>query len=757
MGRFKLRARATFCLLLCCSGLGFPSGAATTKQQSLNEWRSLTATNAPTPRVFVKGEEARFYFFGTDGLEEFSGRWRRLRVPTDGYKVNSALLRWSQRLSRIPEGQHSWREATVIAGAEWRQLATNLLSQLTPPTPGHGAYYQAFLADRFLYRDADGRPRSSLLGEQPKDAIVEHQFSVDETLDRLSHLVDEHLARTHPRESLFLLMAPNAKRFTQPLLLDRQARECVLFSPAALYDTTERAFPFSATAEGLWALLPESHGLALLKNPVSSAARLVDMAIQTVMNLLRLPLPKTGKAIPPDPPPDSGHKPDSNLAGDPSEPASLPLAACPNGMDLAAWETWLDRYTGTRRELGSIRLLDDGYQFFTRFDQALADATNHIFLHVYIFDRDDEAVKIANLLKQRSSEIDVRVIFDRLSSIAAGLSPPATPMPEDFVPPSSILSYLKEDSRVHVRPFLNPWFSSDHSKVLLVDGQFAWLGGMNFGREYREEWHDLMFEIQGPIVRSFEKEFHHDWAHAGWLGDLAYATSLFSDPAPSAPASDWQPQRPSMSHPLRSPLEQGAQSRRLPGSDPSDRVEQTELSDVPGSSRWVPLRRLPTKTGWKPFSAAVLGALHRAQSYIYAENPYLFDKLVVSALVKARNRGVDVRVVLPRINDFKAGGRKNLVVANYLLERGVHVYFYPGMTHVKALLVDGWACVGSGNLNHLSLRINQEQNLATSDPAFVAQLKNAVFETDFNRSYELTQPISVDWEDFMADLVLEGF
>jgi cardiolipin synthase len=79
------------------------------------------------------------------------------------------------------------------------------------------------------------------------------------------------------------------------------------------------------------------------------------------------------------------------------------------------------------------------------------------------------------------------------------------------------------------------------------------------------------------------------------------------------------------------------------------------------------------------------------------------------------------------------------------------------MTHAKALLVDGWSCVGSGNLNHLSLRINQEVNLATSDPAFAAELRRDLFETDFARSYELTQPISVDWVDFMADLLLEGF
>ena len=79
------------------------------------------------------------------------------------------------------------------------------------------------------------------------------------------------------------------------------------------------------------------------------------------------------------------------------------------------------------------------------------------------------------------------------------------------------------------------------------------------------------------------------------------------------------------------------------------------------------------------------------------------------------------------------------------------------MTHVKALLVDGWACLGSGNLTHLSLDVSEEQNIATSNPAFAARLKHDLFEEDFTRSYQLDQSISVDWVDFMADTVLEGF
>jgi len=684
--KMSRRAIAVFLSAVFFSAAGMGLRAATSKQQSLDEWRNLTSPVAETPRVFVKGDEVQFYFDSGTNVLEFKADWSHLRVPTEGYRVNSALLHWKQNLRHPPDlEKRGWREATVIAGAEWRHLATNLLEALTPESPGHGAFYQAFLSDRILYRDTQGVARFALDSEQPAGVVIDHRYSIEETLEVLSQRIEEHLVRSHPGDTLFLLMAPNASRFTEPLLLDRQRRQCVWLSPAALYDTTERGFGFANSVQGVGAFIFESHGLALIKNPVSSVARLADLAVATAVQLLCLPLPK---------PKAEAH----------------PLVET-NGMDLGEWEKWLNRYTGTLPEDGSLCLLIDGDRFYSRLQQAIAEATNHVYMNIFIFDRDDVAVSMADELKQRSSTVRVHVILDQMGTQAAGLVPPATPMPEDFVMPSSIVSYLRNDSRIRVHPFLNPWFSTDHQKVYLVDGTHAWVGGMNLGREYRYEWHDLMLELSGPVVFSLEREFRRDWAHESLLGDFAYTAALLSPPKKPA----------------------------LPS----------------GTNQWIKVRRLPTRTGWKPFSNAVRTSLRRARSYIYVENPYLFDKGVIGELVEARARGVDVRVIMPRVNDFKTGGRSNLIVANYLHEHGVRVYFYPGMSHVKALLVDGWSCLGSGNMTHLSLDWSQEQNIATSDPAFAAQLKHDLFDEDFARSYELNQSISVDWMDFLADTALE--
>ena len=93
-------------------------------------------------------------------------------------------------------------------------------------------------------------------------------------------------------------------------------------------------------------------------------------------------------------------------------------------------------------------------------------------------------------------------------------------MRDGFREPNSIRAHLERDSRVQVRAFLNPWLSADHSKVWLMDDQVVFVGGMNFGREYRYEWPDLMVELRGPVVDQLAADFRLAWSHAGLAGDL---------------------------------------------------------------------------------------------------------------------------------------------------------------------------------------------------------------------------------------------
>ena len=64
--------------------------------------------------------------------------------------------------------------------------------------------------------------------------------------------------------------------------------------------------------------------------------------------------------------------------------------------------------------------------------------------------------------------------------------------------------------------------TSDHTKTIHIDDKVAFTGGMNIGREYRSEWHDLMLKLSGPITGRIKKDFEESWSHAGPAGDLGY-------------------------------------------------------------------------------------------------------------------------------------------------------------------------------------------------------------------------------------------
>jgi len=211
-------------------------------------------------------------------------------------------------------------------------------------------------------------------------------------------------------------------------------------------------------------------------------------------------------------------------------------------------------------------------------------------------------------------------------------------------------------------------------------------------------------------VASYQRQFNEKWAQVGPWGDLGLAAEIISG---KRPATDHEP-----------------------------------------NTNLIELRRLYTKNFSRRIRFAELAAINRASSYVFAENPYLYSTEFINALVRARRRGVDVRYILPSENDLIAGRKSNLVTANYLRQQGVRVYFFPGMTHIKALLVDGWACFGSANFDVMSLRLNREDDLATSNPAFAAKLKHDLFEADFKRAMEVKEELPEERGDNLADLLL---
>jgi cardiolipin synthase A/B len=680
-----LRRRAAWYAVWCWAlpGVTLLAAAPPSKLRTVEE---LQGAAWGEPRAYVRGNNVRIYYALAGRPVVFKADWQRARVEGRDYAYRLAELKYDKSPPKLPKPEGFWHEATVLGQAEWERLAREATERLTGPTPWHGTFLHFLDVERVLYRDDTGSIHAVVPEAVPPAVAIVHRYNAQEFASTMSRVLEASLKSSATHQNFFLLVDSQPGRIIRFILLDTAKRRCVLlYAPRAEYEP--KGGPQIVTsARMLTSFLLESHGVALLKNPVSAVARLANATFHGLTGLLDMSLPSFNTSAP-------------------------PVSDRP-GMDLAAWEQRLDAL-GYARDRGTLRLLINGEQFFPAFQRRLAEARQSIALLVCIFDRDDVAVELADLLKARSAEIKVRVVMDRMNSQGAGNLPPATPMREGFVPPASISAYLERDSQVRTRPFLNPWFTSEHSKLFLIDGQYAYLGGMNLGREYRYEWHDLMVEVTGPVVAHFQRDFEKAWAHASLLGDLAYAEQALFGQRPKSAAA------------------------------PADQRSM--------------VRRLYTRTGNAQIRRVVMDALNRAQHRVFIENTYFYDNRIVGALARARHRGVDVRIVIPSDSDFGGADSSNYVAANYLLRNGVRVFVYPGMTHVKALIVDGWTCLGSANFNRLSMQFNQELNIATSDPATVEDLHRDLFEVDFAKSHELKEPIQVSWTDHLATYILNQF
>jgi len=381
----------------------------------------------------------------------------------------------------------------------------------------------------------------------------------------------------------------------------------------------------------------------------------------------------------------------------------------PEAPGTADFERLLDRRRFPRAESGSLKWLVDGPGFFPELDRQTTAARHSIDVQVFIFDNDDIAVRYADSLQRRAAEIPVRVLFDDIGSAFAHTSAPLALGPRGFAPPPDMRAYLQHQSKVRVRRILDPWLVCDHTKLLVFDRSSAILGGMNIGREYYSEWHDLMVRVEGPIVGTLAREFSRAWRKAGPWGDFAL---------------------------LRKP----AVFRRPP--------------PVSGG---IPLRVLRTDPaeGRHEILDASLLAIRGARRRIWIENPYFAHDDLAAAVAAAARRGIDVRLIIPGRGDSTIMDAGNLATANGLILAGAKVYQYPKMTHLKAMVCDDWACVGSANLDTLSLRINRELNLTFSDGATVRELEEAVFLPDFRRSRRIRITETEDAANGLAEAIAD--
>jgi cardiolipin synthase len=578
--------------------------------------------------------------------------------------------------------QRDWEPVTLFEYARWQALVRTLLERQAPDNAATGTLVTVQGADFVVHRDGNGTLHSYRLENKPAMLQIGRRISEDAFSAEANAYLQAELSKEGRPIGPVLFAVGEDELGGAFVLFDFVRQQSVFIAQPPSPLPADRQLGFALRL--IDGLTLRSHVFSALRHPVTMTNRLFWLTTHTSLTLL----PRGIAASNGSPPPLASGKP----------------------QDSDKWERQLDELVGPEKYRGSMKPLIDGDAFFVSLVQAIQDAKESIEIRLYIFDSDDYALRIADLLKQRSREIKVRVLVDRFGTMAAGQVPSKSPYYSSKKPPLSIADYLRQGSNIEVRVVNNPWLTSDHTKIIVVDRSKAFAGGMNIGREYRYEWHDLMVEVSGPIVGRLLKDFDKRWAHTGLSGDLGFVFSSFK--------------------------------------------EETYAGEA-DSPDYMDIRPLYTRTGDAQILRAQLAAIRKATSRIYIQQPYVSDDELIAELIQARQRGVDVRVILPTRNDSGFMNSANLLATRAFLSNGIRVYGYPGMTHVKAALYDNWAIVGSANFDKLSLRINQETNLATSDPRFVDQLQRELFEADFARSEEWTAAKPVGWNDYIAEFIAD--
>jgi cardiolipin synthase A/B len=352
-----------------------------------------------------------------------------------------------------------------------------------------------------------------------------------------------------------------------------------------------------------------------------------------------------------------------------------------------------EELSGSSLTMGNkVTLLIDGPTTYKSMYAAIQGAKNHINMETYSIEDDEVGRRFAAaLIGKQKQGIQVHLIYDSVGSADT---------PEEFFQPLI-------DSGIAILEFnpLNPlslrkkWeVGRDHRKLLVIDGQIAFVGGVNISSVYSSgsfrskpptrdspPWRDTHLRIEGPVVSDFQKLFVATWEKQ--QGEPITAKSFFP-------------------HIGR----RGNEVVRAVGSSPAD-----------------PYSRL---------YATLISAINNAQTYAYVTTAYFVpDSRLLAALKGAAQRDVDVRLMLPNKTDSNLVFYAAHSYYDQLLSAGVKIYEREDvLLHAKTALVDGvWSTIGSTNLDWLSLEQNQEINAVVLGQEFGAQMK-ALFDKDIESS-----------------------
>lgn len=326
-------------------------------------------------------------------------------------------------------------------------------------------------------------------------------------------------------------------------------------------------------------------------------------------------------------------------------------------------------------------LLVDGKATFDSIFAGIEKATNYVLVEYYIFHDDEVGRELKRRLMEKArAGVRVYLVFDEMGS-------------PDFK--DSAIEELS-GAGVAVKKFntrrgpSNTWQVNfrNHRKIVVVDGQEAWVGGLNVGDEYlgrdpkMSPWRDTHVKVMGPVAQGVQMAFLEDWQ---WASEEVLKLT-------------WDP-RPAASGASRMAL-------ALP-TGPVDSVEACTLFN--------------------------LNAINMATNRLWIATPYFVpDEQFISALQLAALRGVEVRILVPGLTDNSLVQLSGWSFLEDLEKVGIKTYRYKnGFMHQKVMLVDDvCSTIGTANFDNRSFRLNFEITMGFVDAEFSGRVRR-MLENDF--------------------------
>jgi cardiolipin synthase A/B len=344
-------------------------------------------------------------------------------------------------------------------------------------------------------------------------------------------------------------------------------------------------------------------------------------------------------------------------------------------------------------ENNRVHVLQNGKATFNSIIEALENAKHHIHLEYYIVEDDNLGNKIRKILIRKASEgLQVRFIYDDVGCWS---------LPKHFIDSMT-------DAGIEAYPFMPVRFPSltnkinyrNHRKIVVIDGEIGFMGGLNIADRYVEGveelgiWRDTHLRLEGESVSSLQAIFLVDWF-------------FVSD-------------------------EKVGGDEYFPQVD----VQEHHLVQITASG---------PDSDWASIMQAYFAAISSAQSTIYISTPYFMpNESILTALKAASLSGLDVRIILPARSDSKIVFWSSRSYVTELLEAGIRIFFYQkGFPHSKLLLVDGVICsVGTANLDIRSF----DQNFEVSAMIYDEEIARKVQRTYLNDLKNSTEIKLEEWE-----------